>query len=671
MMVYNQLSGGIKIPDNPVLYLDAHNQSSYPGYGAIWNDLSGNNYNGAMVGDMVYTPNNGGVMLFDGGNDYVSFADINALDGLNQITISFWMNKPILTYGSAGDGLITKWGSTGNKTFAMLANSTGLSFYIYSGSTAYILTIPHIPSANTWYNIIFMYNGTAMTCYINGVLQATTTSVSITMNSTTHPVKIGTYQNLNDFFKGNMNDVLIYNRALTTDEIYNLYNSTKHKYNISNKGPVLQLDANNVNSYIGTGTAWSDISGYGNNGTLNGGVAYSNSNGGVMSFDGVNDYVNSTSLNFTDTITVSVWKKRNSTIQGTAGSCIIGKWGSTNSFILYDRESIKRSQFVLYTNNGTFIVSDGTTESDTIWHHLVATYDGTNLKFYKDGILTENISATGTINQSSIPIELGRYGTSPTYNYFSGLINDSLIYNRALSQQEVSDLYNSQKNKYILDTNEPILKLDATNLNSYLPNSLTWKDISYNGNNGTLTNGVSYNGQSMVFDGANDYVNLGNKFNPLLSSQTISIWFKTSDVTSIKFLLSKGNISSVVIGYSIFIESGILNCRMNANGLSTQKADNRFNISANTWYNVVMVIDREANILRSYLNNILSTTTVFGTNITGFNSITNTKNFYLGATETPSNYFIGQLNDVLVYNRAITAQEVSDIYNNTKSKYGL
>ena len=56
-------------------------------------------------------------------------------------------------------------------------------------------------------------------------------------------------------------------------------------------GLVLNLDAGNTASYSGTGTTWTDLSGNGNNGTLTNGTSYSSTNGGVMVFDGVNDYV--------------------------------------------------------------------------------------------------------------------------------------------------------------------------------------------------------------------------------------------------------------------------------------------------------------------------------------------------------------------------------------------
>ena len=219
------------------------------------------------------------------------------------------------------------------------------------------------------------------------------------------------------------------------------------------------------------------------------------------------------------------------------------------------------------------------------------------------------------------------------------------------------------------------LWLDAGNPLSYPGTGTLWSDLSGNGNNGTLVNGVAYrtaNGGVMSFDGVNDYVDLGNKFNPLLQSQTVSLWFNTNNVTTLKFLLSKGNLNSGAIGFSMFIENGLLNCRINGNNTTSQRADNRFNISANAWYNISMVIDRENNTLRSYLNGVLSTDSGFGTSIAGFGSITNTNNFYIGASVGLTFFFLGQNNENILYeNRALTPEEVNQNFQATRNKYGI
>jgi len=89
-----------------------------------------------------------------------------------------------------------------------------------------------------------------------------------------------------------------------------------------------------------------------------------------------------------------------------------------------------------------------------------------------------------------------------------------------------------------------VLCLDAGNPKSYPGSGTTWTDLSGNGNNGTLTNGPTYNSGnlgSLVFDGVNDYVNLGDLDLP--APFTLSIWFKGNTTQSQQYcgLLNKSS----------------------------------------------------------------------------------------------------------------------------------
>lgn len=100
-----------------------------------------------------------------------------------------------------------------------------------------------------------------------------------------------------------------------------------------------------------------------------------------------------------------------------------------------------------FANNNTG--SGGLNYEDTIplltssWIHLVGTYDGSTLKLYKNSVLLG--SATGTLNLSSTIQNLyfGKEGSNSPSNYFKGLIDDIGFWNRALTQQEITNLYNA------------------------------------------------------------------------------------------------------------------------------------------------------------------------------------------------------------------------------------
>jgi hypothetical protein len=79
-----------------VLCLDAANPKSYPGSGTTWTDLSGNGNNGTLVNGPTYSSVNGGSIVFDGSNDYISTA--YSIGTVSQQSISCWISKTNLQY---------------------------------------------------------------------------------------------------------------------------------------------------------------------------------------------------------------------------------------------------------------------------------------------------------------------------------------------------------------------------------------------------------------------------------------------------------------------------------------------------------------------------------------------------------------------------------------------
>lgn len=82
---------------------------------------------------------------------------------------------------------------------------------------------------------------------------------------------------------------------------------------------------------------------------------------------------------------------------------------------------------------------------DNNWHHVAATYDGSNIKLYVDGVLKKTSSGFGdSIYDSGQPLYFGAY--APSYGLFTGYLDELRVYNKALSDAEVSTLYTSQRN---------------------------------------------------------------------------------------------------------------------------------------------------------------------------------------------------------------------------------
>ena len=204
----------------------------------------------------------------------------------------------------------------------------------------------------------------------------------------------------------------------------------------------------------GTGTTAAD-SVDNNPGTLiNGPVWTTGKVGGALSFDGVNDYLtlgSSSAFNFerTNPFSVSLWVKADANVA--AWSSLISKMvvGGTWTGWIVELDPNYKISFALvssWSSNVLRQVSTGQAINDNLWHHVVATYDGSSspsgMKIYVDGIpqSTNNDfnSLSASIQNSVLPQISGRNGLN---SLFKGLIDEPAIYNRALSADEIQQQY--------------------------------------------------------------------------------------------------------------------------------------------------------------------------------------------------------------------------------------
>jgi hypothetical protein len=228
---------------------------------------------------------------------------------------------------------------------------------------------------------------------------------------------------------------------------------------IITNGLVLALDAGNTLSYPKTGTTWKDLSGFNNNGTLINGPTFDTGNGGNIVFDGTNDYIdcgNNSSLLFlgNSPYTLATYTK------------IINFVGNYPSW--FDRESSavggRRDGYLLLytvldqTPGNVFVFTerfsstvDGTgvvvprSSIQNNWVYLSATYDGSTLRLYINGILQSQTSATGTIINNLETLKLAHPASG---NYNNCQIASANIYNRALSSEELTQNYNALKLRF-------------------------------------------------------------------------------------------------------------------------------------------------------------------------------------------------------------------------------
>ena len=215
---------------------------------------------------------------------------------------------------------------------------------------------------------------------------------------------------------------------------------------IVTSGLVLALDAADRNSYISGSTVWNDVSGNGNNGTLTNGPTFSNN--GIV-FDGVDDSVLGGNITnyFTNQVYASAFYKLTSV--GLYPMVLtLGIAESSEGFSIRHLSSTGNIELVLSTTSTTSL---GYSPQTSVVGQIIQVglwYDGTTLKGYKNGVEIISANKNGNIQFGSAP--LLRLGSRSDGYYFSGSIYNALIYNRALSFQEVLQNYNAQKSRFNL-----------------------------------------------------------------------------------------------------------------------------------------------------------------------------------------------------------------------------
>ena len=215
-------------------------------------------------------------------------------------------------------------------------------------------------------------------------------------------------------------------------------------------GLVLSLDTANRRSYPGSGTSWFDLSGNGNNGTLMNGASLNTGFGGGMNFDGVDDYVNC-GINAipqgTTPITVSAWANyRNHDGQSALLSI---EPTSGNTFTL---------SIITLAGLGSFLWTDSVTQNITFsgsfpalnsWNHWGYSFNSNgSYKIYLNGSIIQQSSVT--LNTASLiggAVYIGRRVRGAAGNA-NVVADDIRIYNRALSREEISILFNIKRRRY-------------------------------------------------------------------------------------------------------------------------------------------------------------------------------------------------------------------------------
>lgn len=452
---------------------------------------------------------------------------------------------------------------------------------------------------------------------------------------------------------------------------YNTFNPIVYK------GLVLYLDAENLKSYSGSGLNWYDLTSNGNNGVLTNGATFT---GNSIQFDGINDGVDFNNLNFPNSgaRTITTWLK--STDVNTCSIFAYGDINTPNGSNILHLNIVGGGSIYWSFNNADFYTSpilDGIS-----YYFIACTYNGgvldaSNVKIYLNGIQLSTTSTGGNIGGYPNTLNTSyTVGYDTGIRYFKGDISIIKFYDRELTSSEVLQNYNATKWRFINElpsiiTDQLILNLDAGDPASYPGSGTTWYDLTSNNNDGTLVNGVVYSSGSMIFDGVNDFVNLGTSIGKL-PQFTISVWLKPSNWNNCGIVFSSNTGGGqAATHWGLWGRVGGNIEVWVSDGLSYQSANTSLSWSSSdvpnsSFTNIVITVD--GSNIRIFKNSIQ-----IGSDITQTISQSGTAyDLFIGENPADSGYFYeGSISDVLMYSKALSSTEVIQNFNAQKSRYGL
>ena len=639
-------------------------------------DSSGSGNNGAEVGGPVQVAGKiGQALSFNGTSQYVN---VSAGANLQNTvwTYSVWIkgdhapNTSVISQPLADGALYSNLQLDWDHTNSAFEQSCAFS----NGGSWYSVKIQRALQANTWYNIACSYDGSTLKVYLNGVLN-NSFSVSATPNTASGPLTVGANPTGGgSYFPGSIDDVRIYNRALTAAEVQTLYQSSLPAHIASSiNTPDLAnglvgwwtFDGNDV-----SGTSVFDKSGSGNTGTMvNSPKLIAGQIGQALSFNGTNQYLSvPTNAGIpigNSNYTISLWFKEPA-VGGGQSFVGWGNYGTTNAvnaFRMADSVSCPSTGGAGVENywwaNDLIVCSSLVTANK--WHLAVAEYDGTTRTIYLDGVHIGSDTPTGHNVPYSSNLTIGvDYGG----DYNNGSIDDVRIYNRALSAAEVQSLYDLGKQSHIASTVNPSglsaglvghWSFDGAHLTT-----TTAYDTSGQGNNGALVNSpkptAGVIGQALSFNGSNQYLSV-SPYPSVYNAFSVSTWVYPTSLSQGSYgggtggTLIDENQSGGGSGWDLGINSSEKVWYWPFGGGDKVSTGT---VPLNRWTYVTVTYD--GSLLRMYFNGVLDSAQSASA-ASGSGPF-----FRIGAESWITGYWKGKLDDMRVYNRALSASEVRQLY---------
>jgi hypothetical protein len=435
------------------LYLDAGNVKSYPGSGVTWTDLSGYGNVGTLTNGPIYNSANGGSIVFDGVNDYVTGMNDVSISTSQPFTLEFWCN--VTAYSDYYPTLIQiKTNTTYACNLSLCYSQAGYRGIIFGSNTSWAnMKTDVAPSAGVWHQVVLTYNGAGATTaanftfYLDTVVQPTTATGNF--NALSQVNYIGTTAAASrgiDDFVGSIAVAKVYNRALSSAEIVQNYFALSGRYDIWQNAPALWLDASDASTLFQSngGAAasadndpvgyWKDKSGNGkhlsqSDPTMKPLLKTSVQNSrNVVRFDGSNDYIgilSATGLYVDDISSMAAFVVARSSVYEQSYKKFFS-YGANNNYSLGTYTTTKR----MYSDPG--VVASSTALTNGVAVQATLAFAASSVTIYKDGVSDGTGTRAANTNYTG-DFYLGATTNAPIRDFLTGDICEFILFIGAIS----------------------------------------------------------------------------------------------------------------------------------------------------------------------------------------------------------------------------------------------
>jgi len=581
---------------------------------------------------------------FDG-TDHVNAGRILSAENTSTLSVSFWLKIPSTGAKSYLGYFIGNFGA------GWLVEADSSSMYFVVGDTSYqAFTLPYSGNIaiNTWYHIVMVYDGNQtgsaniLKVYINGTQKTLSGSPSFPSSIPTlsgAEFTIGGIKPTSVSGVKSISSVSIFDYALSQSQVTTLWGGGTE---VSNP---MALPSTPVAYYpLGT-SAW--------NGQY---LAENNAIGDyVFDFENSNNHYISGSASLPNSdYTISAWINLE-----TVTTESIVTWGE-------DATGKRRSLFIwnggsgaykLYSSTYGSNIPGSTTLLTGQWYHAAVTVSSAGVaKIYLNG----SLDGTGTNILNSFTGNNFYIGRTPSSEYFDGKISNVQIFNTVLSGSEVETLYNYGSPIQTL-ANIPQssnlkawYKLDASEI--YNSSSAEWS-VDNNQNSSVYLSSLNFDGSSLIDTGT---------ALTIVRDLTLSGWVKFTNTSSNGGTVISKHIapnSQPYYTYRLYVQNNVAKFRI---GTSTATLiTGSTNINDGKWHHILGTYD--GGNIKLYVDSVSDATAV---SVSGdLNTATKKTTIgggILGSTGSPSTSdpFIGQLSNAQVFNTALSAPDITSIYNN-------